>query len=118
MRWTTTLEMQPYDIDTEPGRRQWHQLLATIEQRLILGGKRQGMLADDLSDYLYERSSGYIGSLMELIRRGCARAIRMRTETLNRAPLESFKIDSAAERGRQELAVAFRTRRCTSRPLR
>ena len=51
-RRTTMLEMRPYTISTERGRRQWRQLLTTIEQRLILGSKRQGMLADDLSDYL------------------------------------------------------------------
>jgi hypothetical protein len=117
-RRTTMLEMRPYGISTERGRRQWRQLLMTVEQRLILGGKRQGMLVDDLSDYLFERSTGHIGSLMELIRRGCARAIRTRTETLNRELFESFKIDSAAERARRELAVAFRTRRLTTRPLR
>ena len=117
-RRTTMLEMRPYGISTERGRRQWRQLLMTVEQRVILGSKRQGMLVDDLSDYLFERSTGHIGSLMELIRRGCTRAIRTRTETLNRELFESFKIDSAAERARRELAVAFRTRRLTTRPLR
>lgn len=117
-RRTTMLEMRPYAISTERGRRQWRQLLMTVEQRLILGSKRQGMLVDDLSDYLFERSTGHIGSLMELIRRGCTRAIRTRTETLNRELFESFKIDSAAERARRELAVAFRTRRLTTKPLR
>ena len=117
-RRTTMLEMRPYGISTERGRRQWRQLLMTVEQRLILGSKRRGMLVDDLSDYLFERSTGHIGSLMELIRRGCPRAIRTRTETLNRELFDSFKIDSAAERARRELAVAFRTRRLTTRPLR
>jgi hypothetical protein len=117
-RRTTMLEMRPFAISTDQGRRQWRQLLMTIEQRLILGSRRQGMLVEDLSDYLFARSTGHIGSLMELIRRGCVRAIRTRTETLNRELFESLKIDSAAERARQELAVAFRTRRLTTRPLR
>jgi sarcosine oxidase delta subunit len=76
------------------------------------------MLADELSDYLYIRSTGHIGSLMELIRRGCAKAIRTKTETLTEELLESIKIDSAAEKARRELEVAFRTRRLTTHPTR
>lgn len=113
-RRTIMLEMRPFGIRTEHERRQWRKLLTTIEERLLLGSKPAGMLADDLSDYLYERSTGHIGSLMELIRIGCARAIRTRAETLNKKLFDSFKIDSAAERGRKELALAFRTRRRTT----
>lgn len=115
-RRTTMLEMRPYQVDTERGRRQWRTLLATIEERLVLGSKRPGMLADDLSDYLFIRSTGHIGSLMELIRRGCVKAIRTGAEALNQKVFDSIKIDSAAEKARQELAAAFRTRRLTTRP--
>jgi len=73
------------------------------------------MLADEMSDYLFIRSTGHIGSLMELIRRGCAKAIRTGTETLNQKLFDTIKIDSAAERARRELEVAFRTRRLTTR---
>jgi hypothetical protein len=115
-RRTTMLEMRSYGLDTEQDGRQWRTLLSTIEERLVLGSKRPGMLAEDLSDYLYERSTGHIGSLMELIRRGCARAIRTGVETLNQKLFESFKIDGAAEKARKELALAFRTRRLRSKP--
>ncbi|GAB5007822.1 MULTISPECIES: AAA family ATPase [Mycobacterium avium complex (MAC)] len=117
-RRTTMLEMLPYHVDTEQGRRQWRTLLATIEERLVLGSKRPGMLAVDLSDYLFIRSTGHIGSLMELIRRGCAKAIRTGAEALSQKLFDTIKIDSAAEKARQELAVAFRTRRLTTRPTR
>jgi hypothetical protein len=115
-RRTIMLGMRPFGISSDHERHQWRKLLTTIEERLVLGSKRPGMLADDLSDYLYERSTGHIGSLMELIRIGCARAIRTRTEVLNKKLFESFKIDSAAERGRKELALAFRTRAQTTHP--
>ena len=114
-RRTIMLEMHPFGIETARQRRQWRTVLTTIEERLVLAAKRPGMLADELPDYLYERSTGHIGSLMELIRIGCARAIRTGTETLNKNVFESFKIDSAAERAREELATAFRTRRLTTR---
>jgi hypothetical protein len=115
MRRTTMLDMQPYAITTERARRQWRTLLVTIEQRLILGSKHPGMLADGLSDYMFIRSTGHIGSLMELIRRGCAKAIRTGVETLDQKLFDTIKIDSAAERARRELEVAFRTRRLTTR---
>jgi hypothetical protein len=115
-RRTTTLRMLPYQIETERERRQWRTLLATIEERLVLGSKRPGMLADDLSDYLFMRSTGHIGSLMELIRRGCVKAIRTGAETLNGKVFDSIKIDGAAEKARKELASAFRTRRLSTQP--
>ncbi|MHA3024351.1 AAA family ATPase [Mycobacterium sp. BMJ-28] len=113
-RRTIMLNMKPFGLDTDRERRQWHQLLATIEDHVLLGTKHAGMLADDLGEYLYTRSTGHIGSLMELIRIGCARAIYNGTETLNKALFDSFKIDSAAEKARAELAAAFRTRRLSA----
>lgn len=113
-RRTTVLEMKPYQVDTDRQRRDWRTLLTTIEQRLILGDKRVGVLTENLSDYLYERSTGHIGSLMDLIRKGCTRAIRTGAETITRTLLDSVKIDSAAEKARKELAAAFRTRKKTT----
>lgn len=114
MRRTTTLDMRPYAINTGRGRQQWRTLLITIEERLVLANKRPGMLSDELSEYLFIRSTGHIGSLMELIRRGCAKAVRTGTETLTRELFDSIKIDSAAERARAELESAFRSRRLTT----
>ena len=113
-RRTIMLEMRPFSLTTERERRQWRTLLATIEDRLVLASKHKGMLCEELSDYLYMRSAGHIGSLMELVRIGCARAIRTGSETLNKKLFESFKIDSAAEKARKELAASFRTRRLTT----
>jgi hypothetical protein len=73
-RRTTKLDMRPFAIDTAAGRREWRQMLLALEQRIVLADKRPGMLADDLSDYLFARSTGHIGSLMTLINRGFQRA--------------------------------------------
>lgn len=75
-RRTTKLDMRPFAIDTDEGRREWRQLLLTLEKRIVLAEKHPGMLADHLSDYLFARSTGHIGSLMTLINRGCQRAVR------------------------------------------
>jgi hypothetical protein len=115
-RRTTRLDMRPFTIDTEKGRREWRQMLLAIEQRLVLAEKRPGMLADELSDYLFARSTGHIGSLMTLINRGCQRAVRNRTEQLNQNLLNSVKSDAASETARHELAAALSSRRITTRP--
>ncbi len=114
-RRTTALDMRPFTVDTDTGRREWRQMLLAIEQRLALAGKYPGMLADELSDYLFARSTGHIGSLMTLINRGCQRAVRTGTERLDRNLLDSVKNDAAAETARRELDAAIQARRLTTR---
>ncbi|MEU8512635.1 ATP-binding protein [Kitasatospora sp. NPDC048722] len=115
-RRTTRLGMRPFTIENEKGRREWRQMLLALEQRVVLSNKRPGMLADDLSDYLFARSTGHIGSLMTLINRGCQRAIRNGDECLDRDLLNRVKNDEASEKARQELEAALEARRLTSRP--
>jgi hypothetical protein len=114
-RRTTKIRMAPFGIGTEHQRRQWHQLLLTVEQRVVLVDKRPGMLADDLSDYLFARSTGHIGSLMTLINRGCWRAIRMGAEYLSRDLLEEVKTDDGSDSRRAEFEAAFSSGTLTTR---
>ncbi|HEX6343086.1 AAA family ATPase [Umezawaea sp.] len=114
-RRTTPLGMEPFLIDTQERRRQWRGVLLAIEQRLVLADARRGMLADELPDYLFARSTGHIGSLMTLINRGCQRAVRTGAERLDREVLDRVKNDAAAENARRELAAALDRRRITSR---
>ncbi|MFD9813160.1 ATP-binding protein [Streptomyces sp. NPDC059080] len=115
-RRTTRLGMRPFTIENEAGRREWRQMLLALEKRVVLADKHPGMLADDLSDYLFARSTGHIGSLMTLINRGCQRAFRSGTERLDRELLDRVKNDEASENARRELEAALENRRLTSRP--
>ncbi|MFJ6438457.1 TniB family NTP-binding protein [Streptomyces sp. NPDC091416] len=117
-RRTTRLDMPPFTIATEQGRQQWRQLLLALEQRIVLTDAHPGMLADDLSDYLFARSTGHIGSLMTLVNRGCQRAQRTGAERLTRDLLDQVKNDAAAEQARRELEYAFSSGRATTRPRR
>lgn len=67
-------------------------------------------MADGLADYLYERSTGHIGSLMTLLVRGTHRAVRRETETLTCELLDGITIDHAAEQARPRCKSARRTR--------
>ncbi|MVO89275.1 AAA family ATPase [Streptomyces sp. p1417] len=115
-RRTTRLDMPPFTITKENGRREWRQMLLALEKRIVLADKHPGMLADDLSDYLFARSTGHIGSLMTLVNRGCQRAIRSGTERLDRDLLDRVKNDEASEAARRELEAALGRGKLTSRP--
>lgn len=117
-RRTTRLALPPFLVETDQGRRQWRRLLLTIERQLVLADKQPGMLADDLSDYLYTRSTGHFASLMTLISRGCLRAIRSRQEHLSAELMDHVSNDAAAEDARQELAAAISAGLFTTRPTR
>ena len=114
-RRTTNLDMRPFTIEGDEGRRQWRQLLLALEQRIVLADHHPGMLVDELSDYLFARSTGHIGSLMTLINRGCQRAVRTGAEVLSRELMDRVKNDAASEKARQELEIAFQARRLTTR---
>jgi hypothetical protein len=114
-RRITGLTMREFTIDDDAGRREWRQLLLAIEKRIVLADKQRGMLADDLSDYLWERSSGRIGSLMALITRGCNRTVNSGAELLTRKLLEQIRNDEASEHKRADLRAAFAAGRLTTR---
>nr|WP_257003376.1 TniB family NTP-binding protein [Streptomyces sp. Alain-F2R5] len=115
-RRTTPLTLRPFDVESEQGRLEWRTLLKTIEQQLVLAEKFPGMLAEDLSDYLYARSTGHFASLMSLINRGCLRAIRRGHERLDEELMNGVKNDAAAEEARLELDAAVKAGLLTTRP--
>ncbi|MGL6236434.1 MAG: AAA family ATPase [Segniliparus sp.] len=117
-RRTTRLGMRPFSVSTEQGRSEWRSVLLSIEQRIALCDKHQGMLAEDLSDHLFARSTGNIGSLMTLVNRACQRAVRIGVEKLTEDLLNSVKIDAAAETARPELDTAIAARKITTKPKR
>lgn len=107
-RWTR-VAITPFEIGTDAQRQVWRSTLLSIEKDLVLSRASRGMLADHLSDYLYARTTGNIGSLMTLINRGCARAVRTGEEAITRDLLDGLAIDAAAEALRPETQSAFET---------
>ena len=113
-RWTR-LELPPFHITSNTGRRQWLGLLKATERQIVLARNRPGMLVD-LADYLFTRSTGYIGSFVTLITRGCFKAIRSGTEQLTTEVLDAVRIDVASEQARTELTAAFAAGRLSATP--
>jgi hypothetical protein len=113
-RWTR-LKVPPFEIDTETGRQHWQGLLKATEQQIVLARARPGMLIE-ISDYLFERSTGHIGSFFSLIDRGCYKSIKTGDERLTRDLLDGVRNDEASENARLKLAAGFRAGRLTSYP--
>ncbi|KRQ29535.1 hypothetical protein AOT83_23745 [Mycobacteroides sp. H001] len=107
-RRTTGYKLEAFKCTTAEERREWRTVVKAIERNLVLRHHQDGMLSRTLSDYLFERSTGYMGSLMNLILRGCARAIRTGVEALNEELLEQVQIDVAAETARKNTARLLR----------
>jgi hypothetical protein len=114
-RRTTRLSIAPFEVESDQGRQEWRNLLLALEQRVVLAEKFPGMIADELADYLFARSTGHISSLITLINRGCQRAIRTGVERLDRGVMDMVKNDVDAERARKELEAALAAGRITTR---
>ncbi|TJY66138.1 ATP-binding protein [Arthrobacter sp. CAU 1506] len=105
-RWTR-IAVRPFEVTTNAGRTEWRNLLLALEQLVVLSGSYRGMIADDLAAYLFQRSGGYIGSLMTLITRGCYQAVGNGTERLTATLLDTVPLDEAAESHRGEIEGSF-----------
>ncbi len=75
----------------------WTRVLTDLEQLLVLGNLPAGTLSVNFHDYLYQRTGGSIGSLMNLIRKAARVAVETGGEVITEALLEDIEIDSNAE---------------------
>jgi hypothetical protein len=113
-RWNV-LPLEAFEIRTQAGQRTWRQLLLGIERELVLTGSRHGMIATDLAEYLFARSTGHFASLMSLISRGCYRAVKTGAESLTAGLLDEVRIDQAAEDARGQLQALIGAGRLPAR---
>lgn len=106
-RRTTRFAMKRFDLTSLEGRRHWRSVLRAIDKRVVLTEHEAGALAD-MGDYLYERSQGYMGSLMTLVNRASSQAIRSGAEALTAEIFDRTPIDVAAEGAREQQGAALR----------
>ena len=71
-------------------------LVATLEGTLRLRHHKPGTLPG-MAEYLYQRSSGMIGTLSQLIRGAAILAIEDDTEKISREHLDLVPVDYAAQ---------------------
>lgn len=90
--------MDAFEADTEIGRADWLRLVKSFEDELVLRKAHEGHCTN-LSEYLYKRTRGVVGSLSNLLRRGAAIAIEDGSEKVTKRLLSRVKLDDAAEAG-------------------
>lgn len=108
--------MLPFQATTNLHRKEWVGVLAGIESALRLANMAEGAIRNDLADYLFIRTGGRIGSLMELIRVGASLAISTGAETLTEDLLDRVTLDIRSELGRDERARQFARGALFARP--
>lgn len=92
-----TLEpIQPYARNGK-AKKAWLDDLTGIESQLaLLRAKPRDLVK--IEDYLFDRTGGVMGSLLQLIRLGASRAIRNGDERITKPLLEGVKINLGGER--------------------
>jgi Bacterial TniB protein len=99
----TLIPARPFDYGTAEQRSTWQSLVAAMEASLRLHRHQPGTLTK-MSEYLFGRTGGMIGSLSQLVRGAAILAIQDGTEQITRALLDLVPVDHAAQRAAARLA--------------
>lgn len=89
-------EVAPFALSPESSEDEWLSFLRALEEQLVLLSPTRGSLQRH-SDYLFARTGGYMGSVVELIRGAGALAIQGGSEKITMALLDEIEADYAAE---------------------
>lgn len=79
--------MQGYTLRSQDGRREWLELVLTLQDLLMLNAQREQTLRS-LAGYLYDRTGGSVGRLRTLLRRGAIVAIQDGSEQVTKRLLD------------------------------
>jgi hypothetical protein len=93
-----TIPATPFAYGTPTDRDTWRSLVAGLEATLRLQRHKPGALAG-MDEYLYQRTSGMIGSLSHLLRAAAIDAILDSTEQITQPLLDAIRLDHTAEAG-------------------
>jgi len=93
----TVIPATAFDYGTAEQRDTWRALVGTLEQMLRLHAHQPATLVG-LDEYLYQRTSGMIGSLSQLIRGAAILAIEDGSEAVTADLLDLVPLDYAAQR--------------------
>lgn len=100
---------RPYEIDTEAGRRNWQKFLKAAEANLLpyLPDNSPGDFASGLAEYLWIRTTGFIGDASRLLIEGAAHALTI-GEPLARAALDRVVLSQRAQDAQREVELLRR----------
>ncbi|NQW87516.1 MULTISPECIES: hypothetical protein [unclassified Frigoribacterium] len=94
-----THSVRPFYNRTDAQRREWVDALKSVEKRLVLCSPTRGVLTGR-PDYIYERTGGFVGSLVAFARDMTYAAITSTSdEVVHQELLDGITVDYAAESG-------------------
>ena len=93
----TLIAARPFDYGTREQKDTWRGLISTMEASLRLHHHQPSTLTG-LSEYLFGRTGGMIGSLSQLVRGAAILAIADGTKQITRDLLDLVPVDHAAQR--------------------
>lgn len=94
------VEVKPFELDHEAGRHAWQSVIGSFDTNIVLADHRRGDLLK-IQEYLWDRTSGVVGSLARIIRLGFDLAIETGVEALPKTLLDEVEADAAAELARK-----------------
>lgn len=100
-------QLRPLGFRTAEQQREWAEVVLAFEQTLVLYRHRPGHLVK-LAPYLFERTSGSICGLSDLIRESAIEAVMSGEEAVTRKLMDSIEISDLAQ-------SAYRERRKTAK---
>jgi hypothetical protein len=112
---TTISVLESYSIKNRASRTQWNDLLNALAGELLLFDMAPDGLSTSIepgsgmpmSQYLYERTGGEIGALVDLVKRAANRAIKDGSERITRRLLEATRSPSSVVISRSTNVVTF-----------
>lgn len=99
----------PYEIDTDVGRRTWQKFLKAAEAALLpyLPDNRAGDLANGLAEYLWIRTTGFIGDASRLLIEASAHALTA-GQPLDRTALDRVVLSQRAQDAQHQVEMLRR----------
>ena len=85
--------------------RQWTSFLRTVESKLMLFNAQPGDLCAELREYIYRRTGGVTGEVMDLLRRGANEAMTGREERMTLEVLNRVRLSHLAEQQQRPRSV-------------
>ena len=105
-RWTLVRGERISAAD-KSGQAEWKQLVATLESQLALCAHPPGQLVDSW-DLLYERTTGSVGTLVELLKRAAFLAMRNGAEQIDEQLINRTPLPVGADAARRATAAELR----------
>ncbi len=90
-------DLEPYDFQNLKSKQEFLAVLATFESHLLLFQHPAQSLAKEMGEYIFARTSGFLGPISTLVREAASLAIKQGAERITVDILKKIKLDYDSE---------------------